>query len=146
MSTQDRERPASQEQEAHQIQFCARGRALAVLVHTPEAAFPRLATEENRATLIAHANKVVRDESMTEDIVQSSFLNAYCKLNDGKLYAIRQKMGYLLIRGGTLRFPELQKKMAGQIVEQWLAGLPTSGIVVIEKPLAWLQTIVQNNA
>jgi len=96
--------------------------------------------------LIAQANKVVRDESMAEDIVQSSFINAYCKLNDGKLYAIRQKKGYLLIRGGTLRFPELQKKMEGQIVEQWLAGIPTSGIMVIEKPLAWLQTIVQNNA
>jgi hypothetical protein len=78
MSTQDRERPASQEQEAHQIQFRARGRALAVLVHTPEAAFPRLATEENRATLIAQANKVVHDEPMAEDIVQSSFINDYC--------------------------------------------------------------------
>lgn len=146
MSAQGREKLASQEREAHQIQYRSRGRMLTVLVHTPEAAFPRLATEENRATLIAQANKVVHDESMAEDIVQSSFINAYRKLNDSRLYAIKQEKGYLLIRCGTLRLPEFQKKVEGQMVEQWLAGVGPSRIVVIEKPLAWLQTIVQNNA
>lgn len=146
MSTQDRERPASQEREGHQIQYCSSGKTFTVLVHTPEAAFKYLATEETRSKLIAQANQVVKDESMAEDIVQSSFVNAYCKLNDGKLYAIRQEKGYRLVRGGALRLPDFQKAVEGQMVEYWLAGLKPSGIVVIEKPLAWLQTIVQNNA
>jgi RNA polymerase sigma factor (sigma-70 family) len=146
MSTRDREGSALQWQEAHQIQFRSRGRTRTALVYTPEAAFPRLATEENRATLIAQANKVVHDESAAEDIVQSSFLNAYCKLNDSRLYAIRQEKGYLLVRGGMFHFPALQKETEGQVVERWLAGVEPSGIVVIEKPFAWLQTIVQNNA
>jgi RNA polymerase sigma factor (sigma-70 family) len=149
---------SSQLEELYQLQVYAPGRALTVHVYNPDYAFrsSRLASDEYRSQLIVHARSIVRDYGLAEDVVQTSLLSAYCKLNDGKLYAIRFDdgkwdtsqfpEGYLLIRGGNFILSGKRKWMDIMLIRQLLDGKETEEIEIIEQPLAWLKKIVENNA
>jgi len=134
--------------EGYLIQICWRGKRRKVLVHSPRSAFAFLDQElgARKDQLIMDAQHIINDASMAEDIVQSSYTNAYCHLNNGKLYVLKFEHSYLFVRGGKnvdlLRVYSVYERT----IQRWLNGLSSPNIEVIEKPFAWLKTIVQNNA
>ena len=98
MSVQEQRKNVSAEPRINRVQIQYGGKTRIVQIYTPAIAIEEI-FEVLRPELIDRAYQVVKNRSTAEDIVQGSLLNAYYRLNNGTLYAIKHRQGHLMIRG-----------------------------------------------
>ena len=98
MNTPDKKGGVPEGSGLDRIQIHLNGKRMMIRIHSPNFALETV-FEKLRPKLIAQALQVTKDWSTAEDIVQTSLLNAYCWLNNGRIYAIKLPRGYLIVRG-----------------------------------------------